>query len=50
MAKNLISGLYSTEFYKLLEPGLLARGYASLEDWISEQPNYWFDEEAWKSV
>lgn len=50
MAKNLISGLYSTEFYKLLEPGLLARGYASLEDWIAEQPNYWFDEEKWKSI
>lgn len=50
MPKNLISGLYSTEFYQLLEPGLLARGYASLEEWIAEQPNYWFDEEAWKSV
>ena len=50
MPKNLISGLYSTEFYQLLEPGLLARGYASLEDWIAEQPNYWFDEEEWKSV
>ena len=50
MAKNLISGLYSTDFYKLLEPGLLARGYASLEDWIAEQPNYWFDEEAWKDI
>ena len=48
MAKNLISGLYSTDFYKLLEPGILARGYASLEKWIAEQPNYWFDEEAWK--
>ncbi len=50
MAKNFISGLYSTEFYKLLQPGLLARGYASLEDWIAEQPNYWFDEEVWKSL
>lgn len=50
MAKNLISGLYSTDFYKLLEPGLLARGYASLEDWIAEQPNYWFDEEKWKEI
>ncbi len=50
MAKNLISGLYSTEFYQLLEPGLLARGYASLDDWIAEQPNYWFDEEEWKSI
>jgi len=50
MAKNFISGLYSTDFYRLLEPGLLARGYESLEDWIAEQPNYWFDEEAWKSV
>ena len=50
MPKNLISGLYSTEFYQLLEPGLLARGYASPEEWIAEQPNYWFDEEAWKSV
>ena len=36
MAKNLISGLYSTEFYQLLEGSLLARGYASLEDWIAE--------------
>ena len=50
MAKNLISGLYSTDFYKLLEPGLLARGYANLADWIAEQPNYWFDEEKWKSI
>lgn len=50
MAKNLISGLYSTEFYQLLEGSLLARGYASLEEWIAEQPNYWFDEEAWKSI
>lgn len=50
MAKNLISGLYSTDFYKLLLPGLLARGYASLEDWIEEQPNYWFDEEKWKEI
>ena len=50
MAKNLISGLYSTDFYKLLEPGILARGYASLEDWIAEQPNYWFDEEIWKTI
>ena len=50
MPKNLISGLYSTEFYQLLEPGLLARGYKSLEDWIAEQPNYWFDEEAWKGI
>lgn len=50
MAKNLISGLYSTDFYKLLEPGILARGYASLEEWIAEQPNYWFDEEAWKQI
>lgn len=50
MAKNLISGLYSTEFYQLLEGSLLARGYASLEDWIAEQPNYWFDEEGWKSI
>lgn len=50
MPKNLISGLYSTEFYQLLEGSLLARGYASLEDWIAEQPNYWFDEEAWKSI
>lgn len=47
---TLISGLYSTDFYKLLEPGLLARGYANLEEWIKEQPNYWFDEEAWKST
>lgn len=50
MAKNLISGLYSTEFYQLLEGSLLARGYASLEEWIAEQPNYWFDEEGWKSI
>lgn len=50
MAKQLISGLYSTDFYKLLEPGLLARGYSSLEDWIAEQPNYWYDEEGWKSI
>ena len=50
MAKNLISGLYSTEFYQLLEQSLLARGYASLEEWIAENPNYWFDEEAWKSI
>lgn len=50
MPKNLISGLYSTDFYKLLEPGLLARGYSNLEDWLQEQPNYWFDEEAWKSI
>ena len=50
MPKNLISGLYSTEFYQLLEGSLLARGYASLEEWIAEQPNYWFDEEAWKSL
>lgn len=50
MAKNLISGLYSTAFYQLLEGSLLARGYASLADWIAEQPNYWFDEEAWKSI
>ena len=50
MAKNLISGLYSTEFYQLLEGALLARGYASLEDWIAENPNYWFDEEEWKSI
>ncbi|MBQ6958121.1 MAG: hypothetical protein IJP77_06150 [Bacteroidales bacterium] len=47
---NLISGLYSTDFYKLLEPGLLARGYANLEDWLKEQPNYWFDEAEWKSI
>ena len=50
MPKNFISGLYSTDFYKLLEPGLLARGYANLEDWLAEQPNYWFDEEAWKTI
>lgn len=50
MPKNLISGLYSTEFYQLLEGSLLARGYASLEEWIAEQPNYWFDEEAWKTI
>jgi hypothetical protein len=50
MAKSLISGLYSTEFYQLLEGALLARGYASLEDWIAENPNYWFDEEAWKTI
>ncbi len=50
MAKKLISGLYSTEFYRLLEGALLARGYASLEDWIAENPNYWFDEEAWKTI
>lgn len=50
MAKNLISGLYSTEFYQLLQPGLLARGYSSLEEWIAEQPNYWFDEEGWKTI
>ena len=50
MAKNLISGLYTTDFYKLLEPGLLARGYANLQDWLAEQPNYWFDEEAWKTI
>lgn len=50
MAKKLISGLYSTEFYRLLEGALLARGYASLEDWLAENPNYWFDEEAWKSL
>lgn len=50
MAKNIISGLYSTDFYKLLEAGLAHRGYASLEDWIAEQPNYWFDEEDWKKI
>ena len=50
MPKNFISGLYSTDFYKLLEPGLLARGYANLEAWLAEQPNYWFDEEGWKSI
>lgn len=50
MAKSLISGLYSTEFYQLLEQSLLARGYSSLAEWIAEQPNYWFDEEAWKSI
>ncbi len=50
MAKNLISGIYSTDFYKLLEPSLLARGYSNLEDWLAEQPNYWFDEEAWKGA
>ena len=50
MAKTVISGLYSTEFYQLLEGSLLARGYASLEEWIAEQPNYWFDEEGWKSI
>ena len=50
MAKKLISGLYSTEFYQLLEGSLLARGYASLEDWIAENPNYWFDEEEWKTI
>ena len=50
MPEKLISGLYSTDFYKLLEPGILARGYKSLEDWIAEQPNYWFDEEEWKSI
>ena len=50
MPKNFISGLYSTDFYKLLEPGLMARGYASLEAWLKEQPNYWFDEESWKAV
>lgn len=50
MPEKLISGLYSTDFYKLLEPGILARGYRSLEDWIAEQPNYWFDEEEWKSI
>lgn len=50
MPKFLISGLYSTDFYKLLEGSLLARGYASLEDWLAVNPNYWFDEEAWKSI
>ncbi len=50
MSKALIAGLYSTDFYKLLEPGFNARGYQSLADWLAEQPNYWFDEEEWKSL
>lgn len=51
MARNLISGLYSTEFYKyLLQPALAANGYETLGDHIAEAPNYWFDEEGWKKI
>lgn len=43
-------GLYESEFYRLISGALAQRGYSSLEAWIREVPNYWYDEEIWKSV
>lgn len=43
-------GLYSSEFYRLATGAVAMKGYSSLEAWIREAPNYWYDEEKWKEV
>lgn len=43
-------GLYSSEFYKLIEGSIKSRGFSSLEDWLKVNPNYWYNEEDWKKI
>jgi len=44
-------GIYSNAFYELINNALMAKGYSKgLEDFISINPKYWFDEEGWKSI
>lgn len=45
-----ISGTYDSAFYQLIQGALAARGYATLADFLAQEPNYWFDEEEWRQV
>lgn len=45
---QLISGLYDSAFYQLIQGALAARGYATLADFLAQEPNYWFNEEEWR--
>jgi hypothetical protein len=47
---QLISGTYDSAFYQLIQGALAARGYASLADFLAQEPNYWFNEEEWRQV
>ena len=45
-----ISGTYDSAFYQLIQGALAARGYASIADFLAQEPNYWFNEEEWRQV
>ena len=47
---QLISGLYDSAFYQMIQGALAARGYASIADFLAQEPNYWFNEEEWRQV
>ena len=46
----MIQGINDSMFYKILEGSLLQNGYSSIEDFFRVNPNYWYDEEAWKRI
>lgn len=45
-----ISGTYDSAFYQLIQGALAARGYATIADFLAQEPNYWFNEEEWRQV
>lgn len=47
---DFISGLYESAFYQLIRGALAARGYATIGDFLAQEPNYWYDEEQWRQV
>jgi hypothetical protein len=47
---QLISGTYDSAFYQLIQGALAARGYATIADFLAQEPNYWFNEEEWRQV
>lgn len=43
-------GIQDANFYELVKYALLQKGYNSIADFIREAPNYWYDEEVWKTL